>query len=115
MPNKIIAVTGDRDGVGKTTLAINIAARISQTKHQPVMLIDTDPLCRGESAQAAGVNAVTNVLQILDQLASKQVSWPMLRGRVAVNSTGVGVIPLAPHVRETERLTPDQWSFFLQG
>jgi len=29
--------------------------------------------------------------------------------------TAVGVINLAAHARDAERLTPDQWSFFLQG
>ena len=80
MANKLIAVTGERDGVGKTTLAANMAGRLSQIRHQMALLIDTDPFCRGESAQAAAMTPGTNVLQILDQLASKQLSWPMLRG-----------------------------------
>src|SRR5262245_14840532 len=115
MPNKLIAITGERDGVGKTTLAVNAAARLSQIRHQPAIVIDLDPFCRGESAQAAAISPGMSVLQILDQLASKQLSWPMLRGRLPTNAAGVGVVNLAPSARDVERLTAEQWIFFLQG
>ena len=36
MSNKIILVTGPHEGVGKTTLAANLAARYAQIRHQPV-------------------------------------------------------------------------------
>ena len=42
MANKIIVVTGPHEGVGKTTLCANLAARYSQMRHQPVTLIDAD-------------------------------------------------------------------------
>ncbi len=115
MPNKLIAVTGDRDGVGKTTLAINIAARLSQIRHQPVLILDADTLCRGEVAQASGAHPGTSVMQMLDQLAAKQLSWAMVRGRMPVSASGIGVFALAPHAREALRLTAEQWGFFLQG
>src|SRR5258706_300889 len=115
MANKLIVITGDRDGVGKTTLAVNLAARMSQTRHQPVAVIDTDFLCRNEAAQAAGTSTGTSVVHLLDQLASRQISIAMLRGRIPTNENGLGVVSLAGTAREAERLTPDQWSFFLQG
>src|SRR5207302_8231785 len=113
--NKLIVITGDRDGVGKTTLAVNLAARLGQLRHQPVAVIDTDPLCRNEAAQAAGTSAGTNVMHLLDQLASRQISLAMLRGRIPTNETGIGIVALAATAREAERLTPEQWSFFLHG
>ena len=115
MANKLILFTGDRDGVGKTTLAVNLAARLSQIRHQPVAVIDSDPLCRNESAQAAGTSPGTSVMQFLDQLASQQLSWPMMRGRLSTNASGIGVINLAAHARDAQRLVPEQWGFFLQG
>jgi Flp pilus assembly CpaF family ATPase/MinD-like ATPase involved in chromosome partitioning or flagellar assembly len=115
MANKLILVTGDRDGVGKTTIAVNLAARLSQMRHQPVVVIDADPLCRNESAQAVGTSPGASVLTSLDQLAGRQISWPMFRGRIPTSNTGVGVINLATSPRDISRLTPEQWSFFLQG
>ncbi len=115
MANKITVITGERDGVGKTTLAVNLAARLSQVRHQPVIVVDADALCRGECSQAAGIGAGPSLTQILDQIARKQVSWPILRGRIPFNSAGVGVVPLAPHSRDAERLTIEQWGFSLEG
>jgi len=115
MANKLILVTGDREGVGKTTLAVNVAARLSQIRRQPVAVIDTDPYCRNEVAQAAGTGTGTSVLQFLDQLASRQITWPMVRGRLATNAAGVGVVNLGANARDTSRMTPEQWAFFIQG
>src|SRR5690242_8580905 len=95
MANKIIAVTGPREGVGKTTLAVNLAARYAAVRHQPVLLLDTDTLCRGETAQFIGITPTHTVSQLLDQLAAKQTSVGMLRGRLSVNRLGVGCLPLA--------------------
>ena len=39
MTNKIILVTGPHEGVGKTTLAANLAAHYAKVRRQPVMLI----------------------------------------------------------------------------
>ncbi len=116
MPNKIIAVTGPHEGVGKSTLAVNLAAHLAQVRHQPVILIDADRLCRGETAQvAAAAASAPNVTQLVDQLLSKQVSLPMLRGRLPLNRMQIGVMNLAPQARDAQRLTPDQWRFFLQS
>jgi len=115
MPNKIIVVTGPHEGVGKTTLATNLAARSFQIRHQPVILLDTDVLNRGECAQVAGTDSAISVFQVLDQLASKQTTLNMLRGRVPVNRLGLGAMGLKAAGRSADQLTADQWGFFLQA
>jgi len=115
MANKLIVVTGDREGVGKTTLAVNLAARLHLLHHRQVAVIDADLLCRQEAAHAAGTAAGTTVLHLLDQLASRQISLAMLRGRIPTNDAGLGIVSLAAVSKEAERLTPEQWTFFLQG
>ncbi len=95
MSNKIIVVTGPHEGVGKTTLAANLAARYAQTRRLPVVLVDTDTLCRNEASQIAGAPSSLSIFQILEQLASKQLSLPMLRGRISFNRLNIGVITLA--------------------
>jgi pilus assembly protein CpaF len=115
MANKIIIVTGPHEGVGKTTLAANLSSRYAQIRHQPVILIDTDPLCRGQVAQVTGTSPTLSVLQILEQLANRQVAIPMLRGRIPTNRLGVGTLPLGLQARDVDRLTPEQWRFFLES
>src|SRR5437870_9179979 len=109
MANNIIVVTGPHEGVGKSTLAANIAARYAQLRRMPVVLIDSDPLCRGETALIAGATSSLSVFQILEQLAGKQLTLPMLRGRIPLNRLNVGTLTLAPGERESERITSEQW------
>jgi len=115
MSNKIIVVAGPHEGVGKTTLAVNLAARYALTRRLPVVLVDTDAFCRGETGLMAGATASLSVLQILEQLASKQISIPMLRGRIPLNRLNIGTIGLAPVERESGKMTSEQWIFFLQA
>src|SRR5258708_1901387 len=115
MANKIFIVTGPREGVGKTTLAANLAARMSQLRRQPVILIDTDPACQGETAQIAGGSPTLNVATCLEQLASKQMLLPMFRGRVPINRLGIGVMNLAGYSKQADQISNDQFSFFLQA
>src|SRR4051812_36157903 len=115
MANKIFLIVGPHEGVGKTTLAVNLAARLAQLRKIPLLLVDTDMVARGETAQVAGTASGGSVNHIVDQLATKAVSPAMLRSRIPLNRLGVGSVMIAPGTRAGEGLSSDQWSFFLQN
>ncbi len=115
MANKIIVMTGPHERVGKTTLAANVAARFSQLRRQPVILIDTDSLCRGELSVISGTPPSPSAMDLLDQLANQKIALSLLRGRIPLNPQNVGSLPIVTQTRELERLTPENWTFFLDG
>lgn len=114
MANRIIVVTGPHEGVGKTTLAVNLATRHAVLKRQPAILLDTDPLGRGELALAAGATSGGTIEQLVDQLASRTLTLPQLRSRIPMNRNGIGVLAVAASAKNSAPLTPEQWTFFLQ-
>jgi len=84
---KIIAVTNQKGGVGKTTSSINIAASLAATKRR-VLLVDLDP--QGNASSGCGV--VKNELEhhILDVLLGDKKARECL---IKVESSDFHILP----------------------
>lgn len=115
MAKKIILVLGPQPGVGKTTLAANLAAAFSHKHQEPTILVDTDVQCRGELAQIAGAPASPTVAVLLEHMASQKLAVSMLRGRVPTTRHQIGVVSMAAHAADAARLEADHLKFFLEG
>lgn len=107
---KIIAVTNQKGGVGKTTTAVNLAACLAY-KGKNVLVIDSDP--QGNSSSGLGVNKDDIEYSLYDCLIDAE------KTPLAIMKTltrGLWVIPSLPELSaaEIELASQENREFFLQ-
>ena len=66
--SKVIAITNQKGGVGKTTTCVNLAASLVATKRR-VLVIDLDP--QGNTTMGSGIDKNTLSHSVLDVLTQK--------------------------------------------
>ena len=84
---KIIAVTNQKGGVGKTTSSINIAASLAATKRK-ILLVDLDP--QGNASSGCGIDKDELEFHMLDVLLGEKTAKECL---INAEQAGIYVLP----------------------
>ena len=104
-PGKLIAVFSTKGGVGKSTVAINVAVSMARRSHERIALVDAD-LQFGDVAVLLGLPPQHTVL---DAAASMQFADPeMLRGLLGRHDSGLLVLPAPTEPVLGTQLRPDE-------
>src|SRR5882672_4579307 len=94
-PNRVVVFTGPKEGVGKSTLCLNLALAWAGSQNRKVIIVHMDPLCRNDISFQLGVNPPS--LASMAQMVGDNPTGlgRLLRGRIPMTPWGVGLLPLA--------------------
>jgi len=107
----IVAVFNPKGGVGKTTIATNLAAMLQMHRGQQVLLIDADTVT-GHIANSLGLEQIETVADAWEQ----DHALPRgLAGVATQHSSGMRVAVLAADPMQTEHIDPVRLADHLSG
>jgi len=105
-PSRVLVFTGPKEGVGKSTLCLNLALAWAGSQNRRVIIVHMDPLARNDMSYLLGVSPPT--LASMAQLVGDNHTGlgRLLRGRIPITQWGVGLLPLAAKRSDILNLSP---------
>jgi pilus assembly protein CpaE len=107
----IVAVFNPKGGVGKTTVATNLAATLQLRCDQKVLLVDADTVT-GHIANSLGLDRIETVADVWEQ---DDVHTTSLASLAAAHANGLRVVVLASNPLQTEGIAPARVADQLAG
>ena len=108
----IVSVFGVKGGIGKTTLATNLAACLAMDSKYRVALVDLD-LQFGDVSLVMETPPEKTISDVVDSL--DKMDADLIDGFLSKHRTGVGVLPAPLHVEGSEKITGDHIEQVLCG
>ena len=105
---RVITFSGPKEGVGKTSIVMNLSLAWANYQKRNVLILPLDPQCRAEHAQLLGLNP-PSMAELIRAVGRESVSalGALLKGKIPISQWGVGVLPLAKHRSDVAKMSPD--------
>lgn len=106
--SRVITFSGPKEGVGKSSVALNLALAWAGYQKRNVIIIPMDPLCRQEHSFLLNLNppSMADLIRVLGR-DSVSALGVLLKGKIPLSQWGVGVLPLANKRSDIQKLSPD--------
>jgi len=105
-PSRVLVFTGPKEGVGKTTLCLNLALAWAGSQNRKVLIVHMDPLCRNDLSFQLGVDPPTLASMVQTVGDNPTGLGKLLRGRIPMTHWGVGLLPLGAKRQDVLGLSP---------
>ncbi len=102
MACKVVVVAAARDGVGKTTFAVNLALSFLKETRGRVLVMDLDPQGTGDCASLLGMTELRSIADFAPYLA--QLTPETMGPYIATHASGLGLLPLAATPEDAEKV-----------
>ncbi len=96
--SKIIAISGPKEGVGKTSFCINFALQYAMETKTKVVILDGDTKCRNDVSyylNSAVFETVPNLWNLVEKVKLTGLDVSLFKGRIPFNEQGVGILNIA--------------------
>ena len=104
--SKIITVYSNKGGIGKTTIAINLASELAKVTKDKVALIDLN-LQLGDVSTFLNLNPAFDVNYVIHKLVDKDETT-MLKAFEKYKNTSMYVLADPSYIEQSESITPQQ-------
>ncbi len=111
MLSKVITVFSNKGGVGKTFVAVNVAAALT-LKGKKVLVVDLDLQAGQNMARMFNLTPAHSLVDILE--AIKTDDHEMVKKLVTAHSSGLDFLPAVMNLRQAGRITADNIRHFFK-
>ena len=111
--SKIITVYSNKGGIGKTTIAVNLAAELAKTTKDKVALIDLN-LQLGDISTFLNLNPAFDVSYVIKNLIEKKENT-LLKAFEKYKQTTMFVLSDPNYIEQSESITPQQITNLFQA
>jgi pilus assembly protein CpaF len=108
-PGRVIVFTGPKEGVGKSTVCLNLALAWAGSQNRKVLIVHMDPICRDDVSYSLGLMNPPSLASMAKLVGENPTGGlgRLLKGRTATSQWGVGILPLASSRTEFLTLSPN--------
>lgn len=101
---RIVAVVGQKGGIGKTAISVNLASALAHETKSSVLIVDFDTSF-GDVGLAMDVESPTTVAQAASDISRMDIAE--FKASITSHESGAFVLSAPGHVGEWLRVTPD--------